>query len=58
MTLTLPPDQLFPSIDTLIESAKAHAASCGHALIILQSEKTKKGVLYKVWLKCDQGEKY
>jgi hypothetical protein len=58
MPLTLPPDELFTSIDVLISSAKAYAATRGYAIVILRSKKNKKGTLYKVWLKCDRGGKY
>jgi hypothetical protein len=58
MPLTPPPNKLFTSIDILISSAKAYAATRGYAIVILHSKKNKKGTLYKVWLKCDRRGKY
>src|SRR5947207_3713892 len=58
MPLTPPPDELFPTMDALIDSTKTHAGNRGYALAILHSKKNKKGILYKVWLKCDRGGKY
>ena len=58
MPLTPPSDELFPTMDALIDSTKTHAGNRGYALVILHSKKNKKGILYKVWLKCDRGGKY
>ena len=58
MPLTLPPDELFPTIDALINSTKTHAGNYGYALAILYSKKNKKGIVYKVWLKCNCNGKY
>ena len=58
MPLTPPPDQLFMSLEALLKAAKVYAANHGYAITILQSKKNKKGILYKVWLKCDRGGKY
>ena len=58
MPLIPPPDELFPTMDALIDSAKTHAGNRGYALVILCSKKNKKGILYKVWLKCDHDSKY
>ena len=58
MPLTPPPDELVLTMDALIDSAKTHAGNRGYALAILRSKKNKKGILYKVWLKCDCGGKY
>ena len=58
MPLTPPPDQLFMSLEALLKAAKVYAANHGYAITILRSKKNKKGILYKVWLKCDRGGKY
>jgi hypothetical protein len=58
MPLTPLPDQLFASLEALLEAAKAYAANHSYAITILRSKKNKKGILYKVWLKCDRGGKY
>lgn len=58
MPLTPPPDALFASLESLLASARAHAADHGFAVTTLRSKKNKADVLYKVWLKCDRGGKY
>ena len=58
MPLTPPPDELFVSLESLLDAVKVYAANHSYATTILRSKKNKKGILYKVWLKYDWGGKY
>ena len=58
MPLTPPPDELFVSLESLLDAVKAYAANHSYATTILRSKKNKKGILYKAvmsmdWMKMD-----
>jgi len=53
MTLAPPEEGVYPSLDVLIEVINKHARTEGYAVVKGRSKRFKKGVMMKVFVKCD-----
>ena len=54
----LPTHMVYNSFDIFFKAVNLHAATEGLVFAIKHSKKSKKGILYKVWLECDKSESY
>ncbi len=58
MDLAPPPvGELCVSDEKLIAAANTWAGARGYALIVSRSNKNKRGIKDKIWLRCDRGGK-